>query len=470
MTHRNTIKALACALSLLALAGCEINKYNSAEDHYENKRYAAAIQELDDYIQKGKNGAIITRSEILRAKCYYELGLLALQRESYDLAIRFLKLSNSGEADQALGNLYKQLAEKALAENNQYTAMYYVEAILREIPGSELTPEMLARRITFLLDTFIDHNRAWETYMMLYDTYPNNAQELSARKQIMRVVPAKIEYARRLVETGYYSEGLRILFELGKYPVVEREENNRMIAEAYIGQAESYLKGENYLEADRFFRIAIQYDPAKKEEINERLEQVVRLFIRKGDEYLAKRDFDNALLHYQKTYDIIPDYDLANQAIARLNAVKADIERATSLYSQAEKAELAGKFGEALNLYRQANSLDARAEYRNKASQMQNMMDAQANPVAFAQRIINDYKGGLLNTRIRRQKQDLLESFDPNEIRDTGWKIMISSSQYKYEARYDLVTPTISYFYVWQVNLKDREIIPLNKISENLMR
>ncbi|HNT53036.1 MAG TPA: hypothetical protein PKH19_06505, partial [Candidatus Syntrophosphaera sp.] len=101
---------LALCLLLVWLSACEINKYNSAEDHYNNQRYAAAIQELDDYIRTGRNGGLITRSEILRARCYYELGLLAMQRESWDLAIRFLKLSNSAESDQALGRLYKELA------------------------------------------------------------------------------------------------------------------------------------------------------------------------------------------------------------------------------------------------------------------------------------------------------------------------------------------------------------------------
>lgn len=461
--------ALPCLL-LLLLGACEINRYTSAEDHYNNKRYAAAIQELDNYIQKGNNGGIVTRSEILRAKCYYELGLLAMQRESWDLGIRFLKLSNSGEADQALGLLYRRLSDQALAAGDPVKSMLYVEGILREIPGSELTAEMLGRRISYLLDTMADYDGAWETYMQLYDNYPNNPHEVTSRKQILRLIPGKIDYARRLTETGYSTEGLRILFELSKYPVVDIEENNRLIAEAYIRQAESFLSGQNYLEADRFFRIAVQYDPAKIPEVNRRLEQVAALFIKRGDELLARREFDAALTHYQKTYEIIPNYAAADRAIERLNSLRASIKRAEELYAQAEKAELGGRFGEALGLYRQAYGLDPRPAYSNKAGQMQNMLDAQANPTAFARRIILEYRGGLLNSRIQKQKQELLQTFDPQEIRDSGWKVLISTGQYKYEVRYDLVTPTLSYYYVWQVNLKDRVITPLNKLSENLMR
>jgi len=122
-----------------------------------------------------------------------------------------------------------------------------------------------------------------------------------------------------------------------------------------------------------------------------------------------------------------------------------------------------------LNLYRQANNLDSQQEFSAKISQMQNLIAAQADPAAFARRVINEYRGGILNIRIQRQKQELLRAYNPNEIRDSGWKFMISSSQFKYEARYDLVTPTISYYYVWQVNLRDRSITPLNKLSEKLM-
>ena len=279
-SRRIWILPLLLALgALVATSACEINRLNSAQDHYNNQRYAAAIQELDDYIRTGENGALVTRGEILRGQCYYELGLLALQRENFDLAIKFFKLSNSEEADQALGEIYKGMADKALEQGNERLSLDFVNAILREIPGSELTAEMLNRRIGFRLDTFIDHEGAWQDYMDLYDNYPNNAFEVAARKQILRIIPAKVDYARRLYGSGYYSEALRVLYELAKNPVVESAANNQKIAEAYIGQAESFLKGQNYLEADRFFRIAVQYDPGQKAQVDRRLEQVASLFI-----------------------------------------------------------------------------------------------------------------------------------------------------------------------------------------------
>lgn len=460
---------ITLCMAFMVLGACEINKYKSAEDHYNNRRYAAAIEELDIYIKNGNNGALVTRSEILSSQCYYELGLLALQRENYDLAIKFFKLSNSEESDQALGRIYKNMADKALEQGKARLSLDLVNTIMREMPKSELMAEMLSRRIGFLLDTFIDHEGAWQDYMDLYDAHPNNVYEVAARKQIQRIIPAKIDYARKLYNSGYYSDGLRILFELGKYPVVDSGQNNQMIAEGYIGQAESYLKGENYLDADRFFRIAMQYDPAKKAQVTRRLEQVASLFIKRGDELVAQRDYDNALLHYQKTFDIIPDYALANQAISRMNTIRENVARAREIQIQAERAELSGKYAEALNLYRQAKSLDNREELGTKMVYMQNLIAAQDNPTRFAQRIVEEYRGGILVMRIQRHKQELLRAYNATEIRDRGWSVRILSGQFKYEVRYDLMTPNISYYYVWQVNLRDKTIKPLNTLTEKLM-
>ncbi|MGC9362550.1 MAG: hypothetical protein ACP5F3_06445, partial [Candidatus Syntrophosphaera sp.] len=136
----------------------------------------------------------------------------------------------------------------------------------------------------------------------------------------------------------------------------------------------------------------------------------------------------------------------------------------------AQKAEAAGNYREALTLYRQADDLDAKPEYREKAAQMQNLILAEEDPTGFARRIITQYKGGLINSRVQAKKEELLGEFNPNEIRDSGWKVMITPGQYRYEVRYDLVTPTVFYYYVWQVNLKDRSITPLNKLSESLMK
>jgi hypothetical protein len=101
---------------------------------------------------------------------------------------------------------------------------------------------------------------------------------------------------------------------------------------------------------------------------------------------------------------------------------------------------------------------------------MQNLIEAERNPAAFAERIINEYRSGLLVRRVAAKRAEVLQTYKANEIRDSGWKMLLSTGQYKYEARYDLLTPTDTYLYVWQINLRDRSVIPLNRLSEELMK
>ena len=60
-------------------------------------------------------------------------------------------------------------------------------------------------------------------------------------------------------DQGYYADALKELFELSKYPVVDMEQVNKQISAVYEKQAEELLSEQNYIEADRLFRIAMQY-------------------------------------------------------------------------------------------------------------------------------------------------------------------------------------------------------------------
>jgi tetratricopeptide (TPR) repeat protein len=369
-----------------------------------------------------------------------------------------------------LGDLYKQKIMEAIQANDYETQLFYVNNILREIPRSALVPEMMYRRINLYLDYRGDSDGAWQDYMDLFDNYPNDSYEVAARKSMERIVPNKKAYGQRLAQAGYYNEALTQFFELAKYPVVKTSEINDLIGDAYRGQAEEYLHAGDYLEADRFLRIALQYVPEKRPQIEAKLQEIVGLFINKGDEYLAIKDFDTAMTYYQKVFEIIPDYPPGLQAIQRLNTTKQNIARAALLFEQGQRSEASGKYAEALGLYQQANSLDSSAEIQKHIAGVQNMIEADRNPQAFARKIINQYRGGLLINRVNQKKNELLANYKANEVRDSGWKFLLSTSQYKYEVRYDLMSPRDTFFYVWQVNLKDRSIIPLNKISEDLMK
>lgn len=185
---------------------------------------------------------------------------------------------------------------------------------------------------------------------------------------------------------------------------------------------------------------------------------------------MAVRDFENALLHYQKVFDIIPEYAPALEAIRKLNKKQEDIAHASQIFRDAERLEGSEKYNDALALYRQAWNLDPLPEYQSHIQTMQNVLEAQKNPTAFAQKIINEYKGGQILRRVAAKRAEVLQAYKSNEIRDSGWKILLSTGQFKYEARYDLLTPNDTYLYVWQINLKERTIIPLNRLSEDVLK
>lgn len=461
---------LALLLTLFALSACEVNRLRSIEEHYRQKRYAAAIQETDEFIPKAANGAFVTRAELTRSSAYHQLALLSLERNNSELALQFFKLANSEAANKDLAALYKQRIMDAALKDDYETQLLNVNNILREIPHSALEPEMMYRRINLYLDWRGDVDGAWQDYMNLYEAYAGDSYEVAARKSMERIVPNKKAYGLRLAKSGYYNEALAIFFELAKYPVIELNEINRLIGSTYRDQAEVYLRTENYLEADRFLRIAVQYIPDQREQIESQLRQVVDLFISKGDQFLAARDFDSALTHYQKAFEIISDYPPALEAINKLNKTIENINRAAQLFAQAERSEASGKYPEALRLFQEANALDSNPQTQKHISIIQNIMEADKDAQAFTRKIINQHRGGILITRINNQKQELAKQYKANEIRDSGWKYLLSTSQYKYEVRYDLITPRDTFFYVWQVNLRDRSIIPLNKISEELMK
>ena len=461
---------LLVLIIVLLLTACEQNRYIKAEVLYNQHRYAAAIELLDYYIKTGDNGALVTRAELVRANCYFELGLAAIEKENWVLAIRLMKLANTEQADFELAKVYRSLAQIALEEQDIPKAMTNLSLIINEVPTSSIVPEILYLRIKTYIENLSDRASAWNDYENLYDKYPDNTFEIQARPYIQRFITLNIDAAVAKAVQKNYDQALEELFEIRRYPVGDQTRIDLEISNIYQEQAEIQVQAQDYFEANRLFLKVIQYYPAKKEVIEKRLREIAYLYIQKGNAYLNAKEFDNALLYYQKTFEIIPDFDLAKQAIANLKSIRNNIKLANDLAIEANKLETAKNYAEAQRLYQRAYQLDKLPMYAERAVVMANMIEADKNPAAFAKTIILDYQNGLLYKRIQSQKQELLKSYNKDEIRDSGWNILMSSGQYKYEARYDLVTPAENLYFVWQINLRDRTIIPLNKLSEKLMQ
>jgi len=54
-------------------------------------------------------------------------------------------------------------------------------------------------------------------------------------------------------------------------------------------------------------------------------------------------------------------------------------------------------------------------------------------------------------------------------LRVSGWKVLYSFGQYKYEVRYDIVSPDERFYFAWRVDLSNQSISALNKLSEKTM-
>lgn len=457
-------------LLLLLLAACEQNRFKNGEQLYNQKRYAAAVEQLDRYIKTGNNGAYVTRAELVRSASYYELGTAASGKENWNLAIRLLKLANSDQADLELAKVYRVLALEAIEQNDIPKAMSYFDLIMDETSNSDLIPEIHKLRIEQYLDFYKDEPAAWKEYMLLYDKYPEHAQEVEARIMIESFIASNIDAAVVKAINKDYNTALEELFEIRRYPVGNRDRIDLEISNIYQEQAENEITRQEYSEANFLFLKALQYYPQKKDAIDKRLVLIAGLYVDKGNDFLRVRDFSSAMLYYQKSYEIIPDFETANIAVENLNRIRSNIATAAKLYEEAQQYEQDRNYPEARKLYSQAYALDNVSVYNEQAIIMGNLIEAERNPLGFARSIITNYRNGLLYNRIQAQKQQLLKKYTQEEIKDTGWKILLSTGQFKYEARYDLLTPGENYYYVWQINLKDRSVVPLNKISDQLMQ
>lgn len=457
-------------LCFVLLTGCEQNRFKRAEQLYNQRRYAAAIEQLDSYIKTGNNGAMVTRAELIRSQSYYELGTAAQAKENWALAIRLYKLANSELADIELAKVYFAIAQEAYINKDIDRAFSYLTLITNEISKSSLIPEVLYLRINIFVNDYRNNESAWKDYMYLYDNYSDNQFELQARPLIETFISTLINKAIDKAINKEYQSALDELFVIREYPVGNQDQIDLEISNIYQALAEESIQKQDYFEANRLYIKAIQFYPEKQVSIQKRLVDIANLYIVKGKELLRARDYTNAMLFFQKSFDIIPDFDQAKTAIIKLNEQKKNATQAETLAVEADRLESLKQFAEAQKLYNQAYQLDKQQTYLDRSITMGNIIEAEKNPTAFARSIILNYKNGLINRRIQAQKQLLLKKYKEDEIKDSGWKILLSPGQYKYEARYDLLTPAENVFFAWQVNLKDRAIVPLNKISETVMQ
>ncbi|PID28997.1 MAG: hypothetical protein CSB55_02715 [Candidatus Cloacimonadota bacterium] len=453
--------------TLFVLTGCVQSNYQVAESLFAGKKYAGAIEYYDKFLENSENGATKTMAQINRNQCYLKLGIASYEIENFRLATRFFYLANTPEADTYLDDCYYKLSLEAGDDIRK--VMAYYRTVIDEIPNSDLAPELLYKSIEAETFELKDKEKAWADYKILVDRFPDDEYVLKSQKIIDTFIPEFIDSAENLKKAAGYRPALDQLFVLAEYPSGYKNRIYEKIADIYIEYGEYYIKEREFIKAEKKFRSAEEYDPSKSAYIEKRLRDICMLFIEKGDEYLAERDIENAVLRYSKAFDIIPELNKAKEAIAKARELEINIKKAKKLSAEAQKYEYKKDYANALKFYRKAYEADKLKIYAQKAELNGNLVKAEKNPIPFAREILFKHKNGKIPNEIYKIETKLREKYG-DEITTSGWKFLISIGQFQYEARYDIFSPETTDFFVWKINLADREIVPLNKASEEISK
>lgn len=460
-------KAALFFIPILLLSGCASSNYRAGRDLYRQGQYAAAVGYLDKAML-GKNGNEATRAELMRNQCYLGLGRYAMDKQKWNLAIKLLFLANNSTADTLMVDCYARLIEQAAAANDYETELGYLEYVIRNLSFSDKSPEFLYRRMEIKSRVYGDNEAVWTDYTTMYTRYSQSQYCLLAQTLVDGFINQFVSDAVALKLAVGYKPALDRLSELNKYPTSAQAAIVGEIASLYYEWAEDYIAKEDYLNAEANFRLAVQNNSALADRVDKRLRDICGRFISKGDELLAARNIDGAVALYKKTFGIIPDYPAGVAAVERAQKVRQNIVQAETEFARGNKLEKERSFGPALQAYRLANSLDAQDRYREKMGLMQNMLEIQKDPVAFAKRIINEYKGGKIPRGLSGLEKELQMKYQQGEVVPGTWKVQYSLGQDTYELRYDILTPQKNYYFVWQVDLRTRRVTALNKLTRSM--
>lgn len=486
---KSIFKISIMAILLVALFGCETYRYRNAVASYYTEKYTVAIEDIDLYLKEANNGSYITNAELIRSKSYHQLALRAYAGDNLALATRFAILANSAETDSLLARCYYDFAKREFDKGELDRGFQFYDQILVEIPYSRFTPEISYSKIEHIYTTDNDNYlEAWDLYKQLYFHYKGNYYEQEAQK-IVRTFTS--QYIADALDSN--SEvGLALLLELIEYPVGDTIAAKKAIAQLYIRRAEENIITSNFVEAEANFKSAVYYDQEQRDYVKGRLMDTAEDYIIEGKKLVAKRDFDNALILFNKTFEVIPGYRKAMQAIEETNIQMNNIQEARDNYNSAKnlekinlrnlfpnvKAELTAKerneyevkrYRQVLAHYRTAYNLDPLPNYKKEIFYAQNIIKNYENPEKFAVEVIKGYKSYIIKEAIDKAREFMIRESVATTFADSGWEVLVASGTFQYEVRYAFDSYTHKLFFRWIVNLKTEEITPLNSISEDAM-
>ena len=202
--------------------------------------------------------------------------------------------------------------------------------------------------------------------------------------------------------------------------------------------------------------------------VDDKLLELASIYIALGDDYFNDRDTDNAIASYQKTLDIIDNYQLAYNKISRAEELAIKIQQAADLVQQGDDQFNAKEFAEAYDLYSDAYKLDSTPEIYSKINRAYVWTRISNDPEQFAIEIVKQYEDGAIPDKIDDIEQSALDTFSRQDVRITTWQVFRTATQNSYEVRYTIVIPEKNYFLRWLVRLATGQVVPLNDVTEEL--
>lgn len=465
------MKIILVVLILFAVVSghCWVNnKFNIAHQLYMKSNYVMAIKHFDSFLNSAQNGALSTQAELERSDCYYQLGYKAYKKESWLLASRFFFLSNSKIADTKLDDCYFRLAQKQLMQNVPTSTLEYFEKITSYMKDSEHIPEILFNRIKIYIEMG-NNLSAFNDYNFLWENHPDDHFTKDIQPFIDNLMPLFIDEALTFRDSMEYDIAVDILSKLSRYPSKLQDDIFVHISDLYLLKADEALLKKEYGLVKEYLKLVIDNDEIKQNIVNEKIKNICSQIIQEGDELVSSFQFDEAIETYKKCFIIVQEYSICTNIINETNEKQKKYQSALKHEKQAIEYEAEEEYASAYTHYNKSYKLFRTDRVREKIYLMGNLLQAEKDPKAFAKKIINEYKNGIIPAGVSAIESSLIDQYG-NQVDTSGWKAYYAIGEYKYEVRYDLLSPDKNYYYAWRVNLRTREITSLNKISENVMK
>ena len=452
------------------IVSCTNIPFRIAEETYKKNKINLAIKQLNESIEKEGNPALKVKAKQLRSDCYYKLGKQEMQKENYNFASDLLFFSNSDKADSLLDNCYYHLAQKCFATEDYSQTYKYLNFIQDNLGNSELMPDILSEKMKIEFEIQNNPRKSYQTYQLLQNNFSQTKAFQTSKNIVNQFIPDFMQKARKNWQNGEIELALEELFIFRKYPADFKEEIEFLIGEIYFSQATNQIKNMELEIAVKNLRKAEKFNPKLSEQISEKLYQICDIHIKTGDEFLSQRKTDEAIESYKITLSIIENLDVAIQKIEKTKQLAQNIKKANDLVLKGDKFFENKEYIKAKKIYQQAYELDKIQTIQEKIYNAYRWYRISTDPKKYALNIIKYYKNGIIPRKISAIEDTLFQQLSRNQIRIFEWQTFRSPKFNNYEVRYSILTPQKNYFFIWVVKLETGEVVPLNNLTEELLK